>query len=199
MRLRIRLVASLVIWVLVAPGLNAGDGSGRVIDLMGSSCEHGPAKQPGGHFVAFVFCDDALGTNLGIILSRLSDDTDTTGVWRVDQRFWQEGPWVTDVTSLAWDPFSNRLFVATSEVYGDGGVFVLDLPSKRHERIYSIADVDSQTFVDTATSLKAESHFGFIEELNVEERSVTVSIRLAYGDGESKVVGRETLRLGSTP
>jgi hypothetical protein len=197
MRLEMRFVPALVIWLLIASGVNAGDDSGGVIDVMGSSCEQGPSKQPNGHFLAFVFCDSALGSNLGIILSRLTNDTDATGVWGVDQRFWQDGPWVTDVTSFAWDPFSNRLYVATDDIYGDGGVFVLDLLNKKHERIYSIGDIDSQTVQNTATKLQAESHFGFIEELDVGERSVTVSIRLAYGDGQSIVVGRRTVRLGS--
>jgi hypothetical protein len=164
---------------------------------MGSSCEQGPSKQPNGPFLAFVFCDSALGNNLGIILSKLTDKTDATGVWSVDQRFWQNGPWVTDVTSIAWDPFSHRLYVATAEVYGDGGVFVLDLLKRKYERIYSIEEVDSQKVRDVATELKAESHFGVIESLNIEERSLTVSIQLAYGDGLSKEVGRKTIRLGS--
>lgn len=192
-----RLVHALVIWLFIAPGLSAGDDARRVIDMTGSSCVHGPSQQPNGHFVAFVFCDSALGTNLGIILSRLTSEIDTTGGWGIDQRFWQSGPWVTDVTSIAWDPFSNKLYVATAETYGDGGVFVLDLLNRKHERIYSIEDVDSQTLEAAATELEAESHFGFIEELNVEKRSLTVSIRLAYGDGQSKIVGRKTIRLGS--
>ncbi len=192
-----RFVPALVIWLLIAPGLWAGGDSTGVIDLMGSACEHGPSKQPNGHFFAFVFCDSALGSNMGIILSRLTNETDATGVWGVDQRFWQEGPWVTDVTSLAWDPFSDKLYVATAEVYGDGGVFVLDLLHKKYERIYSIADIDPQTVRDKAAEVRAESHFGFIEELNVKERSITVSIRLAYGDAQSAVIGRKTVRLGS--
>ncbi len=192
-----RLVPTLVICLLVSPGVNAGDDSSGIIDVMGSSCEQGPAKQPNGHFLAFVFCDGALGSNLGIILSELTEDTDATGVWGVDQRFWQDGPWVTDVTSFAWDPFSDRLYVATDATYGDGAVYVLDLLGKKHRRIYSIDDIDSQTVENAAERLQAESHFGFIEKLDVEERSVTVSIRLAYGDGQAEVVGRRTVPFGS--
>ena len=48
-----------------------------------------------------------------------------------------------------------------------------------------------------ATELEAESHFGFIEELNVEKGSLTVSIRLVYGDGQSKIVGSKTVMLDS--
>jgi hypothetical protein len=196
MKVDMRFVLAMLITLFTVPSLNTGDDARGVIDLMGSSCEHGPAKQPNGHFLAFVFCDSALGTNLGIVLSRLTNETDATGVWGVDQRFWQNGPWVTDVTSFAWDPFSNRLYVATAEIYGDGAVFVLDLLNRKHERIYSIEEVDPQIVRDTATELQAESHFGFIETLSVEEKSITVSIRLAYGDGQSKVVGRKTVGLG---
>ena len=192
-----RYVPTLIFWILIAPGLNAGENAHRVLDLMGSSCEHGPSIQPNGNFLAFVFCDSALGSNLGIVLSRLTNDTDTTGAWGVDQRFWQNGPWVTDVTSFAWDPFSDRLYVATAEIYGDGGVFVLNLLNKKHERIYSIGEVDSEAVRYTAEKLQAESHFGFIEQLSVEERNITVSIRLAYGNGQSEVVGKKTFRLGS--
>ncbi|UCH49846.1 MAG: hypothetical protein JSU95_08825 [Betaproteobacteria bacterium] len=187
----------LLVSLFIASGSNASDDSGGVIELMGSNCKHGPVIQPNGHFWAFVFCDSALGSNLGIILSKLTNETDTTGVWGINKRFWQDGPWVTDMTSLAWDPFSSRLYVATAEVYGDGSVFVLDLPSRNYKRIYSIHDVDPEIVQNEATELKAESHFGFIETLNVEEKTITVSIRLVYGNGQSKVVGEKTIGLGS--
>jgi hypothetical protein len=196
MRIEMKPVLAMLISLFIVPSLSAGDDGPGVIDLMGSSCEHGPVKQPNGHFLAFVFCDGALGSNLGIVLSRLTNETDTTGEWGVDQRFWQNGPWVNDVTSFAWDPFSNRLYVATAEIYGDGAVFVLDLPNRKYERIYSIEEVDSQIVRDTAVELQAESHFGYIEELSVEEKSITVSIRLAYGDGQSRIVGTKTVGLG---
>ena len=192
-----KFLPTVVIWLLFTPCAGVTDDARRLIDLRGSACQHGPSMQPDGHFVAFVFCDSALGTNLGIILSRLTNETDAARVWSIGQRFWQAGPWVTDVTSFAWDPFSDKLYVATDEIYGDGGVFVLDLPQKKYERIYSIVDIDPQVIRDKADTIRAESHFGFIEELNNDERSITVSIRLAYGDGQSTVIGTKTVRLGS--
>ena len=196
MKVDIKTVLVLVISLFIVPDLNAGDDGGGVIKLMGSNCKRGLVTQPKGDFLAFVFCDSALGTHLGIILPRLTSETDRAGVWGINNRFWQDGPWVTDVTSLAWDPFSSRLYVATAEVYGDGSVFVLDLPNRKHKRIYSIDDVDPKTLQDKAMELKAESHFGHIETLNVEEKTITVSIRLVYGDGQSKIVGKKTIPLG---
>lgn len=65
MRIGTGWVMILAIWLFTDPGLRAGEGSPGAVDLMGSSCEHEISKQPNSHFLAFVFCDSALGSNLG--------------------------------------------------------------------------------------------------------------------------------------
>jgi hypothetical protein len=178
-------------------GLTMADDSSKVINIFGDTCEHGLFAQPKGHFMVFVFCDSALGSNIGIILSRMNDKTGASSAWGIDHRFWQDGPWVTDVTSLAWDPFSERLYVATSEVYGDGGVFVLDLANRRFDRIYSITDVDGQAIKELSEKFPLEGQYSLIEDLNVEERTMTLSLRFFYGDGESAELGRKVVHLGT--
>jgi hypothetical protein len=195
-----RYAAAVISLLLTVPGVIVAAAPNHTVDLMGDACEHGLSKQPQGHFFVFVFCDGALGSNIGVILSDpgVADDPGVEpGSWSINQRFWQNGPWVLDVTSLAWDPFSDRLFVATSGVYGDGGVFVLDLLHKTYDRIYSIEDIDPQKVQSIAEKLRAEAHYGYIEKLSIEERSISVSIRLVYGDAQSEVIGRRRLRLGS--
>lgn len=181
---------------LVPSGAPERESPRSVFDLRGSACRSGALEQPGGPFLAYVFCDGALGTQIGVVLAGLTDLAEPWSGWRPDQRFWQEEPWATDVTSIAWDPFGNTLFVATSEVYGDGGVFALDLANRKHERVYSIQDVDPGVLQEAAERLEAESHLGFIEGVSPGGREITVSIRLAHGDGESTIIGKRTLMLG---
>ena len=60
--------------------------------------------------------------------------------------YWQERPevyWVPgldDVTGLFWAPDGRYLYVTSSCIYGIGGVWRLDLPSKKKESIFTVED-----------------------------------------------------------
>ena len=48
----------------------------------------------------------------------------------------QQQEWAADVTSFAWGPDGDTLFVATSQVYGSAGIFMLQL---RERKVHTIA------------------------------------------------------------
>jgi len=73
----------------------------------------------------FVFCDDALGTNIAVFYSDLGDPRFSK--WTLTRRFWQSDSWGADVGAIAWVPHHNGLVVTTSEIYGTGSVYLLDL------------------------------------------------------------------------
>jgi hypothetical protein len=86
-------------------------------------------QQPGGGpFAVMLFCDDALGSNLGVIC--YAGHPCTRPPWDVVNRFWQEPRWATDVTAFAWHPNKACVYVSSSEIYGEGDVYALDLPDR---------------------------------------------------------------------
>jgi hypothetical protein len=97
-------------------------------------------KQPNGPFAAIVFPEDALGNYLGIIYYD-SMNLPENNKWSLENRFWQGKPWASDITSIAWGPSGKFLYVATDEIYGDGGLFQLDLYAKTYQKIFPTEEV----------------------------------------------------------
>ena len=87
-------------------------------------CSQGEHSQPKGRFAIYVFCDDALGTNIAVFMKGLGAPFE--GNYQLGKRFWQGQEWAYDVTSYAWLP-DNQLLIATSAVYGSGSVYLLNL------------------------------------------------------------------------
>jgi len=50
--------------------------------------------------------------------------------------------WGSDVTSFAWGPDAKNLYVATSMIYGDGGVFDVDLQTRNAKRIFPTGEFE---------------------------------------------------------
>ena len=90
--------------------------------------------QPSGPFAVITFCEDALGSHIGIIYYD-SMTIPIDGDWKLSDRFWQEEDWANDVTTFVWGPNGKYLFVSTAAVYGSGSVFQLDLRSRRSRRL----------------------------------------------------------------
>ncbi len=105
----------------------------RVVSVSPRDCRHGLEQQPNGPYAVFSFCDDALGTSLGLIY--FAPGFPHAPAWSLDKRFWQDASWSRDVTSYAWLS-QNRLLVATSEVYGTGALYLLDVDQRTVRRLY---------------------------------------------------------------
>ena len=113
-----RSIPVLVLALLFATGARGEDVAGR-------ACSGGAHQQPDGPFAVYVFCDDAVGTNIAVFYSGLGEPRYPK--WTVTKRFWQSDAWGADVSAFAWVPHRNFVIVTTSEVYGTGGVYLLDL------------------------------------------------------------------------
>jgi len=100
-------------------------------------CPHGLHSQPNGPFAVFLFCEDALGSYISVLYADPigAPATPATHRWRLDDRYWYDPQWGADVTSYAWSPDGKRLFVATSEIYGSGGLFELNLQERTARQI----------------------------------------------------------------
>jgi len=56
--------------------------------------------------------------------------------WTFENRVWQDKAWGSDVTSFAWGQDGNQIYVGTSMIYGDGGLFAIDLPTRTARRMF---------------------------------------------------------------
>ncbi len=113
-------------------------------------CVHGLHHQPNGPMAVVLFCEDAVGTYLGIIyyelmeapapshfVRRLSEKDKITfyNNWSLGNRMWQEPVWASDITSYAWGADGTKLYVATSNIYGSGAFYELDIVRKTYKQI----------------------------------------------------------------
>jgi hypothetical protein len=94
-----------------------------------SACAAGLYPQPGGEFGVLLFCEDALGTYLAVVHTGPLG-APASGPWRLNDRVWYEDRWGADVTGYRWSKDGKLLFITTSDVYGSGGVFALDLKAR---------------------------------------------------------------------
>ncbi|MCB0220695.1 MAG: hypothetical protein KDH09_13430 [Chrysiogenetes bacterium] len=117
--------------MLVRPGpaRAAEFSSAGVVPVVGKNCkESGVQKSPDGVFALYVFCDDAAGVHVGIVCVKLECERYVR--WDAANRFWQEKEWASDVREYVWLDGGSRLLVGTSEIYGTGLCYVLDIPTR---------------------------------------------------------------------
>jgi hypothetical protein len=113
-------------------------------------CQHEIRQQPNGPMALVLFCEDALGTYIGLFyygimgspvplqfFSKLSETEKESyyKIWSLANRMWQEPVWASDVTSYAWSLDGTKLYVATSNIYGSGAFYELDLVRRKHRQI----------------------------------------------------------------
>lgn len=130
--------ALLAVLASHARSFASDDPAGRLWKRSLDRCSPGLHRQPDGPFATLLFCEDALGDYLAVVyLEPMGRPAAVpfAAAWKIDDRVWQEGLWAADVTSFAWSPDGKRLYVTTSEVYGSGGLFELDLVSRKARQI----------------------------------------------------------------
>ena len=102
--------------------------------------KHRIIRQPNGPFAAMIFDEDALAIHLCVIYyDHMGGPINEK--WDISERAWCNGKWGSDITSLYWCPSGKCLYIGTSLVYGDGGVFRLDLYNKKFTKVYPPANL----------------------------------------------------------
>ncbi len=92
------------------------------------NCPGGSHRQPNGPFAVALFCEDALGTYLSVIyIGPIGAPATQNGRWTLADRYWHDPLWGSDVTWFKWSQDGTHLFISTSEIYGSGGFFELDV------------------------------------------------------------------------
>lgn len=147
-------------------------------------------KQPNGPFAAIVFDEDALAIHTCIIFYE-NMGVPVEGKWSISERAWCSDKWGSDITSMYWCPDGKCLYVATSSVYGDGGVFKLDLYNKKFVKVYPTANKGSkyvsatEILSSSKDKLRLKVEFSEIveekgklpEDRFVEEKEVTLPLK----------------------
>ena len=119
--------------------------AGEVIILDPGKCRHGLFFQPNGPFAVMLFCEDALGSHLGVIYYKIMG-VPLKGEWSLTDRFWQQEDWGAGVTAFAWDSAGKYLFVSTSAISGTGYyVYRLDLINREVKRLFPHAKYEKET------------------------------------------------------
>ncbi len=126
-----KLILAFVI-LITSSLVNADDIA--VIKVSAINCKQGAHFQPNGPYAVYVFCDDALATNIAIFFDKLRDPI--RGKYSLHERFWQDFEWGSDVSSFAWLKDREHIIVATSRIYGTGKVFKLELETQAQEVVY---------------------------------------------------------------
>jgi hypothetical protein len=167
-----------LIFILVHGISFSQDSSSYLIQPQIENCQHGLHAQPnGGPFSVFLFCDDALGSNIGVILTqpgagpgkiKLTADQ-SWDQWNTNDRFWQDKLWATDVVNFLWSPSLRYLYVATSGIYGNGGFFKLDLQACVFECV--LPDTSANYFSGLKTG-----YLTSIEKVDTKNERITIGI-----------------------
>lgn len=108
----------------------------EVVRISPKYCVQGEHRQPNGFFSLYVFCDDALGTNVALFAKDMDNPlVGASDTYDLGRRFWQGEEWAYDVVSFAWLN-KRELILSTAAIYGTGSVYILDLPNKTARNIF---------------------------------------------------------------
>jgi hypothetical protein len=183
----LKIITTICALIVFTGHVGANDDS-LLVEAFGPQCKHGLHQQPkNGAFSVFLFCDDALGTNIGIILTERGAGPGPTPLpetrewrrWDTTNRFWQDRKWAADIVNFAWSPSQRYLYVATSGIYGDGGFFKLDLRERTFERLIPKSN-------SKYSSQLADMFFTKIKKIDEQRKQILVDISL-YDPKEEKV------------
>jgi len=143
-RLLYHILLILTIAVIFVP-LHAYSSENDIVDVAGVSCMHGLKKIQNTPYAVMMFCEGALGNYLSITyVGWMSAPVD--GTWSLNNRHRQNEAWGLDVTSYFYDPPTFLLYIATSELYGEGGIYRLNLHNKKFRKLTFDTEKEGKEF-----------------------------------------------------
>lgn len=164
--------------MLASLGLSGAGRFASPVNLVESPCVNGLRPSTDGPFAALVSCEEALGSYLTVVYAGPMR-TPKAGAWDIGTRTWHEPEWGDDVTSFVWGSKGKRLYVATSSVYGTGGVFQLELGDKRALKLFPAASTTDSEVVYV------------LSRLDESTQRLTVTARYAGGTARTFAIELE--------
>ena len=121
-------------------------------------------------YVVEVFCEDALGSYIGIV-RRSTMGVPGDGAWDLADRYWQEEAWAADVRSIAWIHSGKSLLVSTSNIYGAGAIFLLDLDARSSMVLFQGSTNSQILTIQRVDESKHQVFFSIREFIDGKERA----------------------------
>lgn len=154
--------------------------------VTGKSLTHGLHSVANSPFSVYVFDADAIGEYIGVILTGV-EGLVVEGLpdckWGGPSLFWQDPLWASDVTGIAWSPSGWYLYVSTSEIYGDGGLFELDLAHQKATLVTPLPEVRA--------AARAEGRYLSTDIVGIEGNTLIVEIESYHVDTQKHETTQE--------
>jgi hypothetical protein len=131
----------------------------QVTEIGAEVCKAGKVRIAKTPFEVDFFCEDALGSYIGIVYRGIMG-TPAAGAWSIKDRYWQVKDWSVGVESILPVNGGNSLLVSTSSIHGNGGVYLLRLKERRWKKVFQ-------------TSNKNKEEYFVIKEFDEKLRKVT--------------------------
>lgn len=128
------------------------------------------APQHTSPYVVEVFCEGALGSYIGIV-RRSTMGVPGDGAWDLADRYWQEEAWAANVESIAWIHDGKSLLVSTSNIYGSGAIFLLDLDARSSRVLFQGGPNSLVLTLERVDESKHQVFFSIREFVDGQERA----------------------------
>jgi len=128
-------ISFLIIFILLAtPGLSQE--SIETWEWNPDRCISAVHPHPHSPFAVALFCENAIGTYLSVVhLGPIGASASKNGRWTLENRYWYDSLWSSDITGFRWSKDGMQLTVSTSPIYGSGGYFELDLKTRTAKQL----------------------------------------------------------------
>jgi len=123
-------------------------------------------KQPNGPFAVYYCSEYSQGNYIGIIYYDRIGGPQNNTKWGMSNRFWQDKEWGSDVNNFVWGLDGKYLYIATSNIYGEGGIFELDLYNKVARKIFPLNNLLNLSYTT--------------EIIDVNFKAMTLKVRLTF-------------------
>ena len=140
-----------IILILITSLLILFDSQASNVVKISGNCDQGLAKLGHSSFSLYISCEGALGNYIGVMLTSKWSKFGNR-YWEIGDRFWYEKSWGSDVHSYYYYSKKNMLYVATSNIYGIGGIYELNIKERKSRII----------FPDSVKKLKAEDRYSIV-------------------------------------
>ncbi len=145
----------VIVIIISSSPLQAKD---QIVNLI-QKCTGGKHEQPNGPFAVIVFCEGALGNYIALYYKEIMRNplSPKYPKWMLGNRVWEDSEWGSDVTGFVWGSAGDNLYVATSNIYGEGGLFDVDLKSRKASKMYPLSGKDNLGYTIEIVDLDRES------------------------------------------
>lgn len=148
----------------------------EVIEVNAEACKKQEIKIKGTPFEVDIFCEDALGVYIGIIHRGIMGLPVSNG-WTIEDRYWQVKDWSMDVKSLMQINDGKNLLISTSGIYGDAGIYLLDLSQKTWKKVFAPKEKKSENIYILKSFNSKRQRLVFFDQSSKKHKDIKVNLK----------------------